>query len=203
MPSHMGVLLSDNENDCRTLFAAIALGDTTSFSCFFEGYRGRVYTLAFKWTKSAYAAEEITQDVFISIWTGRANLSAVKDPRAYLYTVIYNKISRHLKKEANKTRILRLSQWNARESGNETEERVYLNEGQRFVNNALAKLSPQKKIIYELSRNEGKTYEEIAETLHLSPHTVKSHLINALKFIRNYLKNNALLLVGLFTTLFR
>jgi RNA polymerase sigma-70 factor (ECF subfamily) len=104
-----------------------------------------------------------------------------------------------LKKEANKARILQLSVWHVREWVNETEERIYANEGQRFINNALAQLSPQKKLIYELSRKEGKSYDEIAETLHLSPHTVKSHLVKALKFIRNYMKNNALTIVGFLT----
>jgi RNA polymerase sigma-70 factor (family 1) len=192
LPSH---------NDCKALFDAIAREDEASFKIFFERYKGKVYSQAYKWTKSNFAAEEITQDVFISIWTGRAHLTAVKDADAYFYTVIYNKISRHLKKEANKMRILRLSLWNAKESCNDTEEMVYANEGHRFMNKALAQLSPQKKTIFELSRKEGKSYDEIAETLHLSPHTVKSHLVQAVKFVRNYMKNNAVSIVWMLATL--
>jgi RNA polymerase sigma-70 factor (family 1) len=186
----MSVHPSDNE--CKVLFTAIAREDEISFKIFFERYRAKVYALAYKWTKSEFAAEEITQDVFISIWTGRKHLPHVQDPPAYLYTAVYNKISRHLKKEANKDRILRLSLWNVRQSSNETEERVYANEGQRFIERAVSQLSPQKKLIYELSRQEGKSYDEIAERLNLSPHTVKSHLLKAVKFVRNYMKNNAL-----------
>jgi len=186
-------------SDCKLLFEKIGRGDEAAFREFFEQYRSRVYSTAFKLTKSTFAAEEITQDTFISIWTGRVHLNHVDNPLGYLHTALYNKISRHLKKEANKARILRLSGWHAREWVNETEERIYANEGQRFINNALAQLSPQKKLIYELSRKEGKSYDEIAETLHLSPHTVKSHLVKALKFIRNYMKNNALMIIGLIT----
>jgi len=186
-------------SDCKLLFEKIGKGDETAFREFFELYRSRVYNTAFKLTKSTFAAEEITQDTFIGIWTGRVHLIHVSNPLGYLHTALYNKISRHLKKEANKARILRLSGWHAREWVNETEERIYANEGQRFINNALAQLSPQKKLIYELSRKEGKSYDEIAETLHLSPHTVKSHLVKALKFIRNYMKNNALTIIGLIT----
>lgn len=192
LPSH---------NDCKALFDAIAREDEASFKIFFERYKGRIYSQAYKWTKSTFAAEEITQDVFISIWTARANLPAVKDADAYFYTVIYNKIIRHLKKEANKMRILRLSLWNAKESCNDTEETIYANEGQRFMNKALSQLSPQKKTIFELSRKEGKSYDEIAETLHLSPNTVKSHLVQAVKFVRNYMKNNAVSIVWLLASL--
>ena len=193
-------ILHSNDN-ARALFEAIARGDEDAFKELFELYRVRVYAVAFKWTKLNFSAEEITQDVFISIWTGRAQLAAVSDPRAYIYTIVYNKVSRHLKKEANKARILKLSLWNAKEYSNETEETVYANDGQKFVNRAVAKLSPRIKVIYELKRVEGKSYHEIAETLHLSPHTVKSHLLKAIKFIRNYVRDNALLLVCLLAAL--
>jgi RNA polymerase sigma-70 factor (ECF subfamily) len=189
--------MGTSPSDCKLLFEKIGKGDEAAFREFFEQYRARVYNTALRLTKSTFAAEEITQDTFISIWTGRQHLPGVHDPIAYLHVALYNKISRYLKKEANKSRILHLSSWHAREWTNDTEERVYANEGQRFINNALAQLSPQKKLIYELSRKEGKSTNEIAETLHLSPHTVKSHLVKTLKFIRNYMKNNALTIAGI------
>lgn len=192
-----------SDSDYKALFEAIAAGDEAAFEALFRQCRGRVYTLAFKWTKSAFAAEEITQDVFISVWTGRGHLTGVKDARAYFYTILYNKVSRYLKNEANKARILKLSLWNAREASNETEETIYANEGQKFINKAIGQLSPRKKLIYELNRREGKSTHEIAKTLKLSPHTVKSHLIQAMKLIRNYMKDNALsvlwVIVGLFS----
>jgi RNA polymerase sigma-70 factor (family 1) len=190
------------DKGCKAFFEAIAREEETSFKNFFEQYRKRVYSLAYKLTKSVFAAEEITQEVFISVWSARRHLSAVKDAETYFYTIIYNKVSRHLKKEANKALILRLSLANATRSSNETEETIDANEGQRFVNKALAQLSPQKKLIYELSRKEGKSHDEIAMVLRLSPHTVKSHLVKALKFIRNYMKNNALFLVWLLCSFF-
>ena len=181
-----------SDSDYKAFFEAIAAGDETAFEALFRLCRGRIYTLAFKWTKSSFAAEEITQDVFISVWTGRAHLSDVRDPRAYFYTILYNKVNRYLRNEANKARVLQLSMWNAKHSSNETEETIYANEGQKFINKAIGQLPPQKKLIYELNRREGKSYDEIAEALKLSPHTVKSHLVKALKLVRNYMKDNAL-----------
>ena len=84
---------------------------------------------------------------------------------------------------------------------NETEEMVYAHDQQKFINQAVAQLSPQKKLIYELNQVQGKSYDEIAKTLNLSPHTVKSHLLKAIKFIRSCLKDRALLLIALLTTL--
>ncbi len=189
-------MVSNNNND-KALFVAIAGGDADAFKLLFHKYRGGMYSVAFKFTKTAYAAEEITQDIFISLWTSRAHLENVVEPKAYLYTIAYNKISRHLKKESNKARILALAQWVQNTSTNETEETVYANDSLRHINNAIEQLSPQKKLIYKLNRQQGKSYGEIADTLQVSPHTVKSHLVKAVKAIRSYLEGGVLLLVCL------
>jgi RNA polymerase sigma-70 factor (family 1) len=180
---------------CKSLFEAIAQGNEQAFKTLFELYKARAYAVAFKFTKSIYASEEITQDVFIGIWTSRAQLPAVKDPEAYIYTIIYNKVSRYLKKESNTARILALPIW--REYSNETEETVYAHDQQKFIDQAIEQLSPQKKLIYRLNQVQGKSYDEIASTLHLSPHTVKSHVLKAIKFIRGCMKDHALLIAGI------
>lgn len=186
----------------KMLFDAIAQGNEAAFESLFKLWRLKVYTVAFKWTKSAYAAEEITQDTFIALWTSRLQLTAVNDPEAYIYTIVYNKINRYLKRQTNQIRILKLSLWNKKTFSNETEEIVMANDSQQFINNAISKLPPQKKLIYQLSRQQGKSYDEIAQTLHLSRNTVKTHLIKALKFVRNYMKEHALLLALCFIYLF-
>lgn len=192
--SNVGITMASlpSNSDYKAFFESIAAGDEAAFEALFLQCRDRIYTLAFKWTKSNFAAEEITQDVFISLWAGRKHLSDVKDPRAYFYTILYNKINRYLKNEANQAKILRLALWNTREASNDTEEVLDAKEGQRFIDAAIDRLSPQKKLIYELSRKDGKSYHEIAEALKLSPHTVKSHLVKALKLVRNYMKDKAL-----------
>ena len=182
------------------LFDAIARGDEAAFKNLFELYKSKMYAVAFKWTKSSFAAEEITQEIFISVWTSRAKLCEVTDPEAYLYTIAYNKVSRYLKKEANRLRILK--HWQAKGFSNETEETILANNTEKFINKAVEQLSPQKKIIYILNRNKGKSYQEIGEALHLSPNTVKSHLMKAMKFIRNYVKEHALILVLVIVKLF-
>ena len=180
--------ISPGDITCKSLFEAIAQGNDQAFKTLFELYKARAYAVAFKFTKSVYASEEITQDVFIGIWISRAQLTAVKAPEAYIYTIIYNKVSRYLKKESNKARILALPQWTILEYSNETEETVYANDQQKFINQAIEQLSPQKKLIYLLNQVQGKSYDEIGEALHLSPHTVKSHVMKAIKFIRGCIK---------------
>jgi RNA polymerase sigma-70 factor (ECF subfamily) len=186
----------------KTLFTAIAGGDEQAFKSLFDIFKEKTYAVAYKWAKSTYAAEEITQDVFVSIWISRQQLGNVNDPQAYLYTVIYNKVSQYLKKEANRASILEIIEYSSKVASNETEEMIAVHDSQRSLENAIAHLSPQRKIIFELNRKEGKSYNEIAETLHISRNTVKTHLAKALKFIQNYVRENALLLLFLAALLF-
>ena len=179
----------------NTLFEAIAQNDEQAFKMLFNLYKSRTYAVAFKLTKLAYASEEITQDVFISIWVSRAQLAHVKNAEAYIYTVIYNKVSRYLKKESNQTRILQLVAGNTKPYSNDTEETVVVHDQQKLLWQAVQQLSPQKKLMYELHEVQGKSYDEIAKTLDLSPHTVKSHVLQAVKFIRNCLKDRVLFIL--------
>lgn len=183
----------------KALFEAIAQNDEQAFKMLFDLYKTRTYAVAFKLTRQAYASEEITQDVFIGIWVSRAQLAHVKNAEAYIYTVIYNKVSRYLKKKSNRERILQLSLWNTKPWSNETEETVFVHDQQKLLREAVQQLSPQKKLMYELHEVQGKSYDEIAKTLNLSPHTVKSHVLQAVKFIRSCLKNRVLLIIGLLT----
>ncbi len=64
-------------------------------------------------------------------------------------------------------------------------------EFEQLVSKAVRELPLQQRRIYELSRHQGLNHEEIAATLRISKHTVKSHINKALRVIRNYLQVHA------------
>jgi RNA polymerase sigma factor (sigma-70 family) len=72
---------------------------------------------------------------------------------------------------------------------------VHLNEINKIVAIAVEKLPEQRKKIYQLSRGDGKTIPEIAETLGISPNTVKNALVMALKSIRIQLDQHGITFV--------
>jgi RNA polymerase sigma-70 factor (ECF subfamily) len=51
----------------------------------------------------------------------------------------------------------------------------------------MLQLSPQKQKIFRLSRYEGLNHEEIATELRLSKSTVKNHLVDTLRHIKDYM----------------
>jgi RNA polymerase sigma-70 factor (ECF subfamily) len=180
------------------LFEAIASHDEAAFAVLYERYRERVYATALKWARSAFAAEEIVQEVFIGIWISRKNLPAVQDPAAYIFTIVFHQVNRHLKKEARARHTRSQVGQQQPVFHNETADILDANDSRQLLNKALNQLSPQKKQIYQLSREQGASYAEIGKQLGISPHTVKSHLFKAIKTLQAHLKKSVFFFTHLF-----
>lgn len=175
----------------QALFSLIAKEDENAFRVLFDRYRLELYATALKLTKSPLQAEEITQEVFINIWVSRARLTVVERPDSYIFRILFNKIHGYLRKESNWQRIIRDSLVTEGHGVNTTEEAVDMHESNKFIEQALQQLPNQQRTVYQLSRKQGLSIDEIAKEMDISPHTVKVHLSKALTFIRTYLKDVA------------
>lgn len=181
------------------LLKRIAEDDERSFRIIFERYKKRFYIAAIKMTYSTDVSEEIVQDVFVSIWDRRSLLAEVKNPSGYLFTMLYNNIYAYLKKIAAEKRMKARFGEQANEGEYSMEEKLYEKEISQLVHKLIQQLPPRQQQVYVLSKHEGLSRNEIAQRLQLSPHTVKNHLQEAIKFMRTHAyKVFAVLLIGLF-----
>lgn len=181
----------------KELFNNLANGNEGAFATIFELYKKKVFSVALKMLKSETEAEEIVQDVFLSIWMAKARLDAINDPEAYLFTITYNTIYTHLKKASRNRDLLKMIIHRLAQIQNTTEDTVIANETGKQINKAIQQLSPQQQTVYQLSKQEGLSYEEIAERMNISRNTVRNHLAEAMKTIRGFLKKTAMLFMSL------
>ena len=191
MPDH-------NLYNIKECFQSLAKGDASAFGTIFEFYKKRVFSVAFKMLKSETDAEEIVQDVFLSIWLAKGRLADIHDPEAYLFTITYNTIYTHLKKVSSNQKLLNALLSHLTEIQNTTEETIAANETQKLIHDAILLLPPQQRMVYELSKQEGLSYDEIAERMHIARNTVRNHLAEAMKAVRAFLKKTALFLIVFF-----
>lgn len=168
----------------QDLFRLIASGNELAFAELFRRYDRRIYPFVLKMIKSPSAAEEITQEIFIKIWRYRESLSVVEQPESYILTVAARHTLDQIKKRLSETRMLR--RWSAglESSHNDPEELLLLKETEELIQRAVEQLPPQQKSVYNLSRRQQLSYEEIGERLNISPNTVRNHLVKALAAIR-------------------
>jgi RNA polymerase sigma-70 factor (family 1) len=172
------------------LLAAVAQGDETAFSSLFAMLKDKVYTYSLHFTRSVFIAEEITQEVFLKIWMNRESMSEVRNIEAWLITVTKNLCFNYLKKLALEQRIkdsLTSQEYKAEEN---VEAYISYKEQLGRIGEAINQLSPQQRLIFSLNRDRGMKNEEIARQLNLSPNTVKTHMVAALRKIRIFLKTH-------------
>ena len=164
----------------------ISKGDERAFREVFDLYKGRFFAAALKMTRSPDEAEEIVQEVFVSLWMRRALLTTVENPPSYLFTIVYNAISARFKKIALEMRMKQMIAERVVESENIIEEKLEEKEANQRIQSILHRLPEQQQLVYYLSKEEGLSREEIAHRMHISPNTVKNHLLRATKYIREH-----------------
>ena len=55
-----------------------------------------------------------------------------------------------------------------------------------ILHTAINNLSPQRQKVFRLCREEGKTYDQVANELGISRNTVKEHMVLAMKLIKEH-----------------
>jgi RNA polymerase sigma-70 factor (ECF subfamily) len=160
------------------------------FSGIFRQHEQGLYTLALRLTKSPETAKDIIQEVFIKLWEQRNNLATIKNKEAWLYKLTENKVIDFLRKAAADDRLKKRIWDNLQQILNDTEQHLEVKEYNEVIQRAIDLLPPQRRLIYQLNKNEGMDYQEIATELQLSKHTVKNQLFSAVQSVRRFISKN-------------
>lgn len=177
--------MSDTPNDNKELFVRLADGDEKAFRNLFDLYRLPFFSAAIKLTRSAEIAEDIVQDVFVSLWLNRHLVAEARNPIGYLVTILHNRTNKALRAIIlERQAINRATDENSAEEVYEVEELLLEKENRERLNAIINKMPPQQQLIYKLSRHEQLSRDEIAKKMNLSPNTVRNHLAAATDLIK-------------------
>lgn len=185
--------------DIKLLFTQIAQGDQAAFDKLFHQFYDRIYSTALVYGKVHELAEDIAQQVFLQVWEKRKSLVNVDKPLAWLLTAaryaIHDAFDRQLVRE--KYRKMALATFELKEAS--AEEVVIRRQQLELVRKAVQSLTGRPAEVYTLARENGLTYEEIANTLGIGKESVKEYMATALKKIRSILLSNRDALLSLLT----
>ncbi|RXG31467.1 RNA polymerase sigma factor [Leeuwenhoekiella palythoae] len=174
----------------------LAKGDERAFKFLYNKYYNDVYRFSLSLLKSSANAEEILQDVFLQCWLNRGYLDHKKSFKSYLFTCVRNAAFNALKKKAYENKLKSSLELKIESSANTTENNLITEDYNRLRIKAIDSLPPKRKLIFEMSRKEGMSYEDISRELNLSISTVKNQMSKALENIRTYLHMNSDLPIG-------
>ncbi len=184
------------------LLLLIKKGDMVAFDAIYNKYCKRLYGFVIRYVKQEEDAEEIVQEVFMKIWETRNKIDVYSSFESFLFTITYNSAISLLRKRANEKKYLDyLKSLQEVNRAPELTEEIQFNELNNKLQALLDELTPRQKEIFQLSRNEGLSHEEIAGKLNISVNTVKNHMVSTLHYLRKNL-DNGLIINLLFVYLF-
>ncbi|BAV04777.1 RNA polymerase sigma-70 factor, ECF subfamily [Filimonas lacunae] len=162
--------------------------DAQEFDDLYVAYSDVVFRNILKFTKEPVAAKDILQDVFVKLWEKKDEIKKSNSVSGLLFVISYhlcvNYARRKMREEALHKLLSNLDQY----SSDGYSIRIDEDERELLLEKAMLALSPQKRRTLTLCKLEGKTYLEAAQELHISPHTVKEYLSNAILLLNDYMK---------------
>ncbi|MGM0506381.1 MAG: RNA polymerase sigma-70 factor [Bacteroidota bacterium] len=181
--------MSHPKQSDQDLVIGLKRGSRQAFKLLFDRYQVKLTWYCLAVVKSESVAKDIVQETFIRVWTHRESLDPERSLSGFLHTVARNFSLNHLKR-AGYDHELRGKIWEEIQNSQQRirqEEELFAEESNRLLQAAVDSLSPRKRLVFKLSRMEGYTHEVIALRLNISKNTVKNHIVQASKDVRDYL----------------
>lgn len=176
-------LLSD-----EMLVKLLRVDDALAFREIYRRYFRPLTMTALNRLRTEEAAEEIIQDIFMSLWEKRSKKD-IQELKAYLFASLRYQII-----DFYKSRILTEPYVEGGGVGqnlqqNTTENDLDFREIASIFKHVVDALPPKTKQVFQLSRLDYKTADEISQRLDIPVRTVEYHITKALKTLRFQLRD--------------
>ncbi len=171
----------------RDLLARAAAGDSTAFGLVYQHYQHVVYRFGFAMTASRDAAEDITQEVFVTLFRDLGRYDARRASfTTYLYGIVRN-LSRERLRRDRRFISLHAIGLGARESIDaDPFEAIHGAEAAAAIREALRQLPPRHRELIVMCDLHGLSYADAAKVVNGSVAAVRSRLHRGRQLLRQH-----------------
>ncbi len=170
------------------LMVLVERKDPQAFEVLYDRHGGAAYSLAHRIVGSPEAAEDVTQEAFLSIWRSGARFDATRGSvRSWTLGVVRNRSIDALRRQAGKAPKLDFDDdatLEAQPATQLTDSEAIRRETASQVRGALRKLPREQSEVIGLAYFGGFTHSEIAQMLSMPLGTVKGRMRLGLEKIR-------------------
>lgn len=159
------------------------------FEELYKEYWQRLYDFALAKTHDKDVAEEIVQDLFVTIWEKRKKLR-VSNLQSYLFVSIRNKVITYYKQKI-------FADLDTATNTIAPDYPLFLEELEASLQGAMRQLPEKTRDIFLLNRFEGKSAHEISEKLRIPERTVEYHITQALRQLKVLLRNSITIMLAI------
>ncbi len=185
--------------DVAKLSVAIRGSDEVAFRCYYERTILYIVNKIQKLTGDRDEAWDIAQDTFVKLWELREQIEPDRSLDGFVMAMATNAAHDAGRKKQVSARYCEEQVFTQTDEVQAADAQIIRRETQRKIDDIVAAMPPQRRKVYLLSREEGLTYNEIAERLNISYATVNRHMSIALKALRGLTSVLAYLIITSFT----
>jgi RNA polymerase sigma-70 factor (ECF subfamily) len=171
--------------------------DMAAFDEIYYRYWKRLYAMAYNRVHSKMVAEELVQEIFISVWVNRATLQ-VQNLSGYLFTAAKYKVISYYERQLTRKTYLEKQTAITQDRDDTTEQTVLLNDLHDALDREVNKLPARCREVFRLSREENLSIKQVAAQMGVSEKTVENQLLKALKVLRISLRHYTMSVIVFF-----
>lgn len=179
------------------LLQQIAAGNERSFAQLVDHHWSKIYSMAVAYLKSSTLAQDLVQEVFLTVWQKREGLPDLRSFDAWLFIIARNALLGALRR--NRQLYTSSDHFFADlvEPVQSPDRQYDFKQLKQLLKAGIEQLPPQQRLIFQLSHEQGLSHEQICEQLGLARQTVKNHLVRAMITLRTYLQSKGDLFIVL------
>jgi RNA polymerase sigma-70 factor (ECF subfamily) len=181
------VLEANDERVIDDVIEACRRGDRDAFRALFEAYKDRVYSIALRYCGNPAAAMDIAQDTFLKLLSRIGEFRSEASFDSWLYRLVVNSCIDDQRRGRRMTPFLEGLLEAVCAPAESALHQLLRVEAERRVQDVVARLAPEQRMVIVLRYTEGLAYDEIAQIVGCSPGTVASRLNRAHKILERRL----------------
>lgn len=166
------------------LMGLVKEDDNKAFGEIYNRYRDFLIQSALRHFQSEQKAEDLVQEIFISLYNRRNEFELTVSFRAYLSQALKFKILNETRSQLVRDAYQRNFQYKYAYAGTKVYYAYETKELATNINRSINLLPEKCKRAFLLSRSEDLSYKDISGHLNISVSTVEKHIIKALKFLK-------------------
>jgi RNA polymerase sigma-70 factor (ECF subfamily) len=175
-------------------------GNAKVYEMLFRQFYGLLCQYAYSILHNYDEAEDIVQKMFCKLWEQREKMEIHTSMKSYLYKMVHNACLNKIKQWQLQAEHHEIIAYDSVTATNYAEQRLDEKELSSQIDAAIACLPERCRQVFLLSRMQHLSYVQIAQELQISPNTVETQIVKALKILREKLKDY--LLIGLWFFLY-
>lgn len=171
------------------LISAFKNGDITGYNEIVRRYQKQVYWVIRKMVNSHDDADDLTQEVFIKIYSALKSFREESNLFTWLYRIATNYSINHIRKiKVKNTVSFEIVTEQVESKEKRSDETIDEKARRKILEKAIETLPAKQRAVFNLRYNENLSYEDISKIMNKSVGGIKANYFHAVKKLGDFLK---------------